>query len=183
MRWVYLLVTLAAAAAAWVVMNERLEGPAVESVVTAEVLPRYALVNAEWLRLDARGEPELRAHAETIDYYADDSVKMKTLTLDALGGTESPWTLTAPRGRVPAHERRVLLEGEVLAQGRYGDEPVRFTTNSLWVDLLRRELRTDAAVVLDSEFRRASARGLRADFSGGNVQLMNDVQVEYVPGG
>lgn len=182
MRWVYLLVTLAAAAAVWAVLNERLEAPAAESVAPADALPRYALANAEWLRLDARGEPELRVRTESIDYYADDSAQMGMLTLDALGGTESPWTLTAPRGRMPAHERRVLLEGGVLAQGRYADEPVQFTTEALWVDLLRRELRTDAAVVLYSEFRRASARGLRADFSGENVQLLNDVQVEYVPG-
>lgn len=183
MRWVLMLLTLAAAVAGWALWSEHLGVPGPEAAAATEPLPRYSVTNADWVRLDARGEPELRARAATFDYFADDSVTMGRITLDALGGGGSPWTLTAPRGMVPAHERRILLQGEVLAQGTYSDEPVRFTTAELWVDLLRRELRTAAPVVLQSEFQRASARGLRADFTGETVQLLNDVQVEYVPGG
>lgn len=183
MRWMLLLVTVAAAAAGWALVSERLGAPATEAAPSPGPLPRYSVTNADWVRLDARGEPELRARAATLDYYADESLQMRSLTLDALGGTRSPWTLTAPRGRVPPHERRILLRGEVVADGKYAEEPVRFTTNELWVDLLRRELRTEAPVVLEGGFRRAAARGLRADFSGETVQLLNDVQVEYVPGG
>ena len=45
----------------------------------------------------------------------------------------------------------------------------------------RRELRTDSAVVVESGHRRASGRGMRADFGGERVELLNDVQVEYAP--
>lgn len=61
--------------------------------------------------------------------------------------------------------------------------PVAFTTNHLWVDLLRRELHTDTKVTLQTEARSATARGLRADFDGERVQLLNDVQVDYAPEG
>lgn len=183
MRWMMLVLVAVAGAAALAVMSERLQEPVAAPVAATVELPRYSVTGAEWVRLDAGGNPEMRARAAVIEYFADDSARLKDLTLDSLGGSTSPWKMQSPTGRVPPHERRVLLEGEVLADGIYGDEPVSFKTRELWVDLLRRELLTDARVVLDSQFRRASARGLRADFAGTTVQLLNDVEVEYVPGG
>ncbi|MGH8481770.1 MAG: LPS export ABC transporter periplasmic protein LptC, partial [Nevskiaceae bacterium] len=66
--------------------------------------------------------------------------------------------------------------------GAVANEDVRLTTQRLWVDLLRRELHTDAPVELRSDFRSATARGLRTDFAGDHVQLLNDVRVDYVLG-
>lgn len=183
MRWMMLVLVAVAGAAALALMGERLQEPVVVTPPPSVELPRYSVTGAEWIRLDAGGQPEMRARAGVIDYFADDSARLSDLTLDSLGGSTSPWQMHSPTGRVPPHERRLLLEGEVLASGVYGDEPVSFKTRELWVDLLRREFRTDAPVVLDSPFRRASARGLRADFAGTTVQLLNDVEVDYVPGG
>lgn len=180
MRWILLLVAVAAVVA-WR-LDRGLIAPQPVPAAAGPELPRYALSGAEWVRFDARGQPEMRARAGALDYYADASVQLRELTLDHLGGEGSPWTLSAPRGEVPAGERRVRLLGGVQAQGRYADDPVRFTTETLWVDLFRRELRTDAPVLLAGEFRRASAVGLRADFSGASVQLLDQVQVDYVPG-
>ncbi|MBI3171590.1 MAG: LPS export ABC transporter periplasmic protein LptC, partial [Hydrocarboniphaga effusa] len=126
------------------------------------------------------------------DYYANDSVQLHGLVLDALGGWTSPWHVQAPAGSARVNERRLLLSGEpgsgagqaVLATGRTVDgEPLDFTTDRLWVDFLRRELRTESDVVLESDFRSATARGLKADFNGEHIQLLNDVQMEYAPEG
>ena len=61
------------------------------------------------------------------------------------------------------------------------NEKLALTTPRMWVDLLRRELYTDAQVTLQSDFRNVSARGLRSDFDGEHIQLLSDVQVDYVP--
>ena len=152
--------------------------------LAASELPRYAATGARWLRLNRQGEPEFRAHAATVDYYADESAHMHLVSLDALGGAESPWHLEAPEARSPPHERRLMLEGGVRAKGdRIQGETVSFATENLWVDLLRQELSTDASVKLETEFRTAMARGLRADFRGESLKLLNDVQVDYAPPG
>lgn len=155
-----------------------------ETAAPIQELPRYAVTGAQWLRLNLRGEPEFRAQAQSIDYFTDDSVQLHALTLDALGGFTSPWHVQAPEGWAQLDERRLLLSGEVVAQGKTVDgAPLNFTTDRLWVDLLRKELRTESDVALKSDFRRATARGLKADFSGERIQLLNDVQMEYAPEG
>lgn len=155
-----------------------------DEVAAPVELPRYNVTGAEWTRLGRGGAPEFRARAESIDYFNDDSARLHQISLDALGGTQSPWTLTAPEGRAPPREKRLELTGGVTARGTTNDgEPLTFDTRRLWVDLLRRELYTEATVELRTDLRRASARGLRADFDGERVQLLNDVQVDYAPEG
>lgn len=195
-----LALVLALILAALVFMGRDLRPPAAETAATfasaggyismtpaaapPQEPPRYAVTGAQWLRLNLRGEPEFRAQAQSIDYYADDSVHLHTLTLDALGSWDSPWHVQAPEGAARLNERRLLLSGGVLATGKSADgAPLDFTTDRLWVDLLRRELRTEFDVMLRSDFRRATARGLKADFNGERIQLLNDVQMEYAPEG
>lgn len=163
---------------------EGLREPPPPAVAAAPEAPRYAVTGALWVHLDRQGDPEFRARADTIDYYADESARMTTVSLDGLGGTASPWHIEAPAAQAPPHERQLQLEGGVHATGeRVGGETVSFTTETLWVDLLRKELHTDAAVQLQTEFRSATARGLRADFDGERVQLLNDVKVDYASPG
>lgn len=161
-----------------------LQAPPPEVVAAQKELPRYAVTGAEWTRLGVSGAPEFRARAAAIDYYADGSAQLRTIGIDALGGHESPWQLRAPAGEAPPRARRLLLTGGVQAEGRHpSGAPIQFATERLWVDLLRRELYTEAPVQLQTDFRSASARGLRADFRGERVQLLNDVRVDYAPEG
>lgn len=176
----FLLVPLALVAAALVFMPG-LRAPAPAPAARAAEPPRYAVTGVEWLRLGSDGEPEFRARAATLDYFADESVKMSDVELDALGGFDSPWHVSAPRGNAPPRERRLRLYGGVRASGALASEDVTLATPRLWVDLLRREMHTDAKVELRSDFRSATARGLRTDFDGDHVQLLNDVRVDYDP--
>lgn len=182
MRVFYFALSVALLMATLVYIAPNFQTPATAPVAPAAPLPRYTVTGAQWLRLGEQGQPEFRAQAQSIEYFADESIQLHTITLDALGGLSSPWNLRAPAGTVPPRERRVLLQGGVVAKGAYADGvPIDFTTDRLWVDLLRRELRTESPVLLTSDLRHASARGLKADFSGERVQLLDDVQVEYVP--
>lgn len=184
MRILYLLVPLAIVAAALALTWRGQQEPAASAAAPTTEPPRYAVTGVEWLRLGADGAPEFRARAATLDYFADESVTMQDVRLDALGGYGTPWRLEAPRGSAPARERRLRLSGGVRASGALASEDISLRTPRLWVDLLRRELHTDAEVELSSDFRNATARGLRTDFAGEHVQLLNDVRVDYViPGG
>jgi LPS export ABC transporter protein LptC len=182
MRRLYLALPAALLLAALYFAWQGLQGPQSAARAPAEEPPRYAVTGAQWVRLGRQGAPEFRAEAAAIDYYADDSAKLRDIRLDALGGYASPWHIVAPAGEAPPRERRLLLTGEVRAVGEYEDGvPVSFETTRLWVDLLRRELHTDAPVTVQAGDRSAAARGLRADFAGERVQLLNDVRVDYVP--
>lgn len=182
MRSLYLLVPLLLVAGGVVLTWQGLQPPSAETVAAAERQPRYAVTDAEWTRLGPGGQPEFRATANSIQYYEDESVQMQDVVLDSMGGKHSPWHVTADHGRAPPRERRLLLTGNVAAEGRYtGTLPVTFTTDRLWVDLLRRELRSDAEVSVASDLRKAAGRGMRADFNGERVEILNDVRVEYVP--
>jgi LPS export ABC transporter protein LptC len=182
-RALYVLVPVALVAAALAFTWRGFQEPAQAPAAPAAEPPRYAIAGAEWLRLGRDGQPEFRARAATLDYFADDSVTLSEVQLDALGGYRSPWHVEAPRGNAPPRERRLRLTGGVRATGALANENVSLVTQRLWVDLLRRELHTDAPVELRSDFRSATARGLRTDFDGEHVRLLNDVRVDYVPEG
>jgi LPS export ABC transporter protein LptC len=183
-RLLWLFLAVALVAAALVLTWEGFQQPEPAPAAPAAEPPRYAVTGVEWLRLGRDGEPEFRARAATLDYFADDSVVMRDVRLDALGGYGTPWRVEAPRGSAPPRDRRLRLSGGVRATGALASEDVALSTPRLWVDLLRRELHTDARVELRSDFRSATARGLRTDFDGEHVQLLNDVRVDYViPGG
>ncbi|MGQ0587209.1 MAG: LPS export ABC transporter periplasmic protein LptC, partial [Gammaproteobacteria bacterium] len=181
LRVLYLLVPAGLVAAALIVTFYGFQEAAETAAAPSVEPPRYAATGVQWLRLGRQGEPEFRADAETLDYYADESVVMKKVRLDALGGYSSPWHLEAPRANAPPRERRIRLSGGVRATGDLAQEHVSLDTPRLWVDLLRRELYTDADVKMVTDFRTATARGLRSDFAGGRVQLLNDVKMDYVP--
>jgi LPS export ABC transporter protein LptC len=159
------------------------EEPARAPAAPTQEPPRYTVTDAHWLRLGSDGEPEFRAQAASLEYFADESVKLREVRLDALGGLSSPWHVEAPRGNAPPRERRLRLTGGVTATGALANENVALQTPRLWVDLLRRELHTDAPVDVRSDFRSVKARGLRTDFAGEHVQLLNDVRVDYAPEG
>ena len=182
MRIVWLLIPAALLAAALIFTYGLEQTPETAAAPSAEP-PRYAATGVQWLRLGGEGQPEFRVEAATFDYYADESVALTQVRLDALGGYSSPWHLEAPRGSAPPRQRQLRLAGGVRAPGDLATERVALATPRLWVDLLRRELHTDAEVRLQTDFRTATARGMRSDFDGERVQLLNDVKMNYDPEG
>lgn len=156
------------------------EGETVKSEEPAT--PRYTLTGASWLRLDSKGQPQLRAQAVQIDFFDDDSARLETLSVDALGGLDSVWRLSAPSGYVPPHQKRLRLDGPVNGETRLADnEWAQLHAEQLWVDQSRRELTSDKPVRLVSPRRQAQAHGLRADFNGKRIELRGNVEARYAP--
>lgn len=144
--------------------------------------PRYQLRDADWVQLDARGEPLFRAAAVSIAYRDDRSVQLENVALDRLGGDSGVWQVRAPHGTLPAAQTRMRLHAPVIIEGQPDSaEPLRITAESLWLDLRARELYTEDTVQLTGPGREAVAVGLRADWAGEKLQLLNNVRVSYAP--
>ncbi len=146
-----------------------------------EALPRYKVTDGRWVRYNVRGQPEFQATAETIEYFDDESARLKTIEMHSLGGASSPWRLSAPEGFAPAHsQQRLQLRGGVTAMGHWPEgEPLNFETPYLWIDEARRQLDTDAPVLVRGRNRSARAEGLRADWVGKSVEL-TAARMQYV---
>ncbi len=156
---------------------------AVEPASTAaEALPRYELADARWVRYDERGQPEFEANVESIEYFDDESAKLTSIEMHSLGGSSSPWRISAPEGHAPPHsQQRVQLLGGVNANGQWPQgEPLSFQTPYLWVDEKVRQIYTDAPVQLQGPGRSASAAGMRADWMSRSVELSGQVRTQYV---
>lgn len=160
---------------------QRSNDVAITPAAEQNALPRYTLTNAVLTRYDANGRPALRGHAQTLDYYDDESAHAENLQLDLLSDTHAPWQATAPSGMLPAHSHRFLLEGEVVAVGRWPDnnEPLTIRTEQLWVDPDLHHLQTERAVTLTSASRDGSAVGMNAGWVDQNMELLNDVKMHY----
>lgn len=151
----------------------------------AQALPRYQVADGRWTRFDAQGRPEFVVSAQSIEYYDDESARLKTIELHSLGGASSPWRLSAPDGYAPPHsQHRLQLKGGVSATSHWPEgEPLHFTTQYLWIDEKNRELFTDAAVEVRGNSRSATADGLRADWVGKSVELLGNTKMRYAPPG
>lgn len=169
---------LVAAAVVWQLFGS-LEPPAASASRSVSAEPRYYLKDARWRQLGPAGKTEYQVQADEMRVYDDESAQLEQLVINGLAG-EDRWTLRAPTGYAPPHERRILLEGSVRGQGQWTDgERFAMQTPHLWLDTLRREIYTDARIELISQNRQLQADGFRADWGGAQLQLNSRVKVRY----
>lgn len=174
------LLSLVAVAALLFLSLRTLERHLPAPEAATEVLPRYELVNSEWIRTGTDGTPQFIARAAQMSWFEDQSAQLKQADLYALGGSGSPWRLTAPEGRLPPKSRDLLLSGTVLATGHWPDgSRLGFHTDHLWVNTAEHRLHTDAEVSLEGTGRNVTAAGLSANFSGSEIQLLGKVRAQY----
>lgn len=169
---------LVAALAVWQLVGT-LEPTQTSAARAPSTAPRYYLKDAQWRQLGPGGQTEYQIQADSMRVYDDESAQLEQLVVNGLSGDDR-WTLRAPTGYAPPHERRILLEGSVRGQGQWTDgERFAMQTPHLWLDTLRREIYTDAAVELISKNRQLQADGFRADWAATQLQLNSRVKVRY----
>ena len=163
---------------------QRMDNTIVESPEAPAALPRYTLSNAELTRFDNDGNINLTGQADTIDYFDDQSGRAQNLQADLITDDGKTWHLTAPAATLPAHQRRFMLEGPVLAKGKWPDngEELLVRTDHLWVDPDQHEIDTDAPVDLQSPLRTGNAVGMRSDWTAQTLQLLHNVRMTYTTG-
>lgn len=163
---------------------QRMDNSSPETPEAPTTLPRYTLSDAELTRFDTDGGISLSGQAETIDYFDDQSGRAQNLVMDLLTDDDKTWHVTAPAANLPAHQRRFMLEGPVVANGQWPDngENVAVHTDRLWIDPDRHEIDTDAPVDLRSPMRNGTAVGLRSDWDEQTLQLLHNVHMIYTTG-
>lgn len=176
-----LAVMLAAALVIWSFRDD--SGTPEEEIVAAEQ-PRYVLRGAEWSSFDEAGRLQFQGSADNIDYFDDESARMRTFALTVFAREGTPWLATAPEGYAPpgSDQQRLQLRGGVDGHGRWPDgEELQFQTPELWVDTGAETLTTEAKVTLTSRSRNAVARGMRVVGQKQQMSLLHDVEMRYVP--
>lgn len=148
---------------------------------TAEVRepPRYVVRDARWLRTDADGAPLFRVQATRLAMYADERTVIQEPTVDGLGEQDA-WSLRAPRGDIPAGSRNLELSGGVDVSGEWADgSPLDARTERLTIDVSDRLLRTQQPVHVTGPGRDLRSVGLRTDWDGDRLTLLDQVRVTY----
>ncbi len=163
---------------------QRMDSSGISTPEGPAALPRYTVSSAELTRYDADGSVTLSGQADTIDYFDDQSGRAQNLQVDLVSDDEKTWHLSAPAATLPAHQRRFMLEGPVLANGRWPDsgEDLVVRTDHLWLDPDHHQIDTDAPVELQSPLRSGNAVGLRSDWSQQTLQLLHNVRMTYITG-
>lgn len=176
--WLALL--LGAAAVLWLgSMLSDGGGPTGDTAVAVADPPRYTVRGARWTRSDETGAPLFSVRAEALTVFASERVAIEAPRVIGLGNHDV-WSLQAPRGEVPAGTRALELTGGVTIAGQWPDgaaldgELARLTA-----DAGNRELRSDADVRLDGPGRSMRGTGLRADWDGGRLRVLENVRMQY----
>jgi len=174
--------TLPLMAGVWLLFQSRGMQPEPVPVADGAAAPRYSLRGVKWTRVDATGQREFTAEADSADCYDDESARYEQLRMNVPRAGQAPWRLSSPKGSAPAHEKRISMEGPVEVVGSWPDgEALTMTTPQLWVDPARHLLSTEAGVQFDSASRSGQAKGLKADWEQQTVQLLGNVRMQYVP--
>ena len=166
----------------WLLFGSSSMEPEALPAPDAATAPRYSLRGVQWTRLDASGQREFTAEAESADYFDDESARYEQLKMNVPRIGQLPWRLSSPKGSAPAHEKRISMEGPVDVSGAWPDgEALTLQTPQLWVDPVQHQLSAEAGVNFDSASRSGQAKGLKADWEQQTVQLLGNVRMQYVP--
>jgi LPS export ABC transporter protein LptC len=173
------LVAVALAAMLWSL--QRHEHDAIVPATDAAHPPRYLIDVARLSRFNDEGRLTVRGTATDLEYFDDESARAKNLDADTFDDDQNSWNVTSPSVFMPAQTRKFLLEGNVVAKGKWPDSglPVTVRTTQLWVDPDTHLLSTEQDVTLDSDGRDGSGTGLRADWVARRLQLLHNVKMRY----
>lgn len=175
----FLALVLGVLVVIWGANLTRDAGPVTASPVDVREPPRYIVQEARWLRTDVDGAALYRVAAEQLAVYADDRVVIDAPTVDGLGAQDA-WSLTAPRGDIAAGSRDLELSGGVDIAGQWGDgAALQARTEMLTVDVEERLLRTAEPVAITGPGRDLRSVGLRTDWEGESLRLLDQVRVTY----
>lgn len=173
------LLAIALAAMLWSLL--RLDQEGFVPGPAADKPPRYQIDSATLDRFDADGARVIHGTATHLEYFDDESARARDLDATTYSGEQTGWNVTAPSALLPAKSKRFLLQGDVVARGRWPDSglPVTVRSTEVWVDPQAHVLSTAENVAVDSDGRSGTATGLEADWVARRFQLLNNVKMRY----
>ena len=131
---------------------------------------------------DAQGQTEYRARAETAQYFDNGDITLDGVAIDYLGGANGPWVASAPQGRMPHDTETISLNSGVTVRGQ-GNNPVKFSSDQVQLDLGQRRIRTLAPTTVSSGPQRITAQRLETGFDAERLEFDGRVRTVLNPGG
>jgi LPS export ABC transporter protein LptC len=128
---------------------------------------------------DAAGQALYRLQAGEILHFPDESMRVRQIRLDELGGEDGIWRVDAAQGFIPAEQKSVKLTGGVTVTGDSPQGPVTLRMPELDVDLVTEKMTTQSEVTLETTDYSARAVGMEGFFKSRDITLLNNVQSEF----
>ena len=159
--------------------------PAKETAVAdAAAGPDLFIDRFTTLVTDAAGHPVYRIAGERMERLRADGHSEVTApaVIFAGDGDDSPWTLVAAKAWISHDNEEVrLADGVVIDRpATRKSAAARLATPYLTVLPVRREVKTDAPVILTSGAQRLAAVGMYADLRARTVEFLAEVRTVYV---
>ena len=113
---------------------------------------------------------------------SDDSISMDGVRMVYEPPEGIPWTLRANGGSIPASQRVIKLNGDVIATaGEKSESKMIIRTQQMDIDPVTREASSAREVAIDYNGRILNAVGMRADLARNQLRLLADVNGQFVP--
>ena len=183
-----ILLTIALAAIAvvtWFVLarREETQKPTTPSIESADL--GYYLRDARLVGLDPDGHELYAVHAQRIEQRpSDDSISLQRVTVDYATGSDTPWTVVADMGHIPASGDVIELQGNVQLSrtGPPGAERLEIDTPQLELAIRDRIARTGEAINLTQGADKLNATGMEADLRKETLRLDSRVHARFQSG-
>jgi LPS export ABC transporter protein LptC len=179
------VIVMVSALAGAVLLFELLAGRGHDDLDTGRGEERrgYFMTDATLTEMGADGRPRMVVHARDIEQQlADDSVVLKTLSIDYASGERGRWNVTANQGRIPPDRQSLLLSGDVTLTGNEEAQgkPV-IVTDRLTYDSAADYIQTAEFVSIRFGRHVLGGRGLRVDLNAGTLRLESNVNGHFTP--
>ncbi|MEO1575629.1 MAG: LPS export ABC transporter periplasmic protein LptC [Pseudomonadota bacterium] len=150
----------------------------------SEPLPEgYYLTDARLQSTDDAGVLRYELRARRIDQRpSEDAIDLSDLRLD-YGNSTNLWRLTAERGRMPADNTHIALEGGVMTQllNAPAHGATRLRSDRMFVDIAGQTASTDDPVTVEFDGGTLEAVGLDVDLADETLHLRSSVRGVFEP--
>ena len=154
-----------------------------ETLEPPELSLAFYLSDAELTGTGRNGEVVYQVWtAKAAQSTSDDSISMDRVRMVYEPPEGIPWTLRADGGSIPASQRIIKLNGDVIATaGENSESKMIIRTQQMDIDPVAREARSTREVAIDYNGRILNAIGMRADLERNQLKLLADVNGQFVP--
>lgn len=161
-----------------------LEAKKITSIHTnATHAPDFSMTNASYVKFDQNGDISNQfytskiTHFTTNNNYIFDNPRMKMYNTN-----EQPWYITANKGRSEGGKSKVYLwdNVKVTQTATPNNSDFDITTTSLTVYPNIKFAETNDPVIIIQGGSIAKATGAKADFKSGTVNLLSNVECQYI---
>jgi LPS export ABC transporter protein LptC len=150
---------------------------------TPEQRRGYYLSDAVLTEVGVDGRPRMVVRADNIEQQVEDrSVILSHLELDYRTEATGTWKVTADRGRMPADQTSLQLEGNVTVRGGEPGGPVAIIrSEQLAYDTGASIIQTPDPVTVVFGKHELNGRGLRVDLNARTLRLESNVNGRFLP--